>query len=155
MKRSFADDDSGVNITIEYIMHFAILMVLFVVMIFTYQSIMTQSKSVVTFEEMRVISNDIANRIVLFDRAVAAAKAHGGSIDKMSMTFETPAQIAERSYGIEVSDKSVVLSPFDDRTVKISASYTTANKIRQASISSSSRYHTISYDKNTDEIVVT
>lgn len=155
MERRSLNDDSGVNVTLEFILNFGVVLVLFTVLVVTYQSIMTQSQNIVTNEELKVVSNDIANRIVMFDRVLDSTKSSGGAIDELNMTFEIPDQIAGRGYSVYITGTSVDCVPFNDATINVRANFTIYHSIDPTVISSASGNHMIRYDRVNDKIVVT
>jgi hypothetical protein len=154
MGRKIIKDESGVNVIIEYLMSFAIIMVLFTIVILMYQSSMARSNTVAMNEELKIYAGDIANRIVTFDRMVNTTEARGGTIGGFENDFDTPTQITGMTYSIILTDNSVQLQPLDRNIMPVSISFKTSHKVTPTTVPSSALNHVISYNKITHEIEV-
>lgn len=155
MSRSMKDDDSGMNVILEYILTFAIVIILFGVLLFTFNAIMVQSKSVIMYDDFKIISNDVASRIVIFDRLMSGASAQGGSIDSLNISFDVPPTIGDKTYNINITDKYVEVFAPGEQTALARASFQTTYAVRPSFISSSWGHYIITYNKTANAMEVT
>lgn len=105
MAPKLMEDESGVNILIEYIINFAIMLILFTVILLTYQSLMTHSNNNTTEEQLTVVANDIANKITLFDGIITSTETHGTTgtaFISLSQTFDMQTQLSGNTYYVDV-----------------------------------------------------
>lgn len=167
MAPKLMEDESGVNILIEYVMNFAITLILFTIVLLTYQSLMTQSNNNVTEEQLKIIANDIANKITAFDNVVSSSSnnrfisstygSDSGTINSLSQTFNMQSQISGHTYYIDIyyngpapSDGYVVAHTSDTNIVPVKASFRTNHPVDATTsdpitIQSASLTHMISY----------
>jgi hypothetical protein len=164
--RKLIEDDSGVNVLLEYIINFGVLLVLLTLVWLTYQTIITESNNTIAHEEYRVFANDIANRIVLFDSMAKSTVEMGGSnsfsqLDsKLELTFDTPPELADMAYTIDITGditgNSVKVSSADRYSVTpITATFKTTYPVKTTRISGSVAVHTIKFNSALSEIEVT
>lgn len=154
MGRNIINDESGVNIIIEYLMNFAIILVLFTIVILMFQSVMAQSNTTAMSEELKIYAGDIANRIVTFDRMIDTTEARGGNIGEFENNFDAPVQITGMTYSIILTDNSVQLQPLDRNIMPVTISFYTSHKVTPTTVPSSALNHVISFNKGTDKIEV-
>ena len=154
MGRKIIEDESGVNVIIEYLMSFAIIMVLFTIVILMYQSTMARSNTVAMNEELKIYAGDIANRIIAFDRMVNTTEARSGTISGFENDFDTPTQIAGMTYSIILTNNNVQLQPLDRNIMSVNISFNTSHKVTPTTVPSSALNHIISFNKTTDQIEV-
>lgn len=155
MRRTFFKDDLGVNVIIEYLMNFTILIILFTVILSTDQSLINRSNSNIAYSEYSVYANDIANRIVVFDRMVSSSTAQGGSVNDLNATFMTQGKIAGQSYVIKISgngEKNVGIYSSDGQTLLVKAGFNTTIPVDTKTLESSNDFHTITYKNNMIEV---
>lgn len=161
MVRKFREDDTGVNVLLEYIINFGVLLVLLTLVWLMYQTIITESNNTIAHEEYRVFANDIANRIVLFDSIAKSTTEMGGSDsfsspNSLVLYFDTPPELADMAYTIDITGNSVTVSSADRYSVTpITATFKTTYTIKPTIIPGSSAAHTIKFNSATDKIEVT
>jgi len=155
LRRKLMEDESGVNVLVEYIVNFGVLLVLLTIVLLLYQSIITGSSNAIAHEEYRIFANDLANRIVLFDRMIDSTRSMGGSISGLELAFDTPAEIAGMAYTIDFDANSVEVASADSRAVDpIKATFNTKYGVCDRTVYGSGR-HKIWFDAMNNTIEVT
>lgn len=157
--RKFSEDDSGVNVLLEYIINFGTLLVLLTIVWLTYQTIITESNNTIAHEEYRVFANDLANRIVLFDSIASSTTDMGRDLSApydLVLYFDTPSELGDMGYNIDITDNSVTVSSADRYSVDpVTATFNTTYDVKTTKIIGSSATHTIKFNSAVPEIEVT
>lgn len=158
MVRKFREDDTGVNVLLEYIINFGVLLVLLTLVWLMYQTIITESNNTIAHEEYRVFANDIANRIVLFDSMAKSTAEQGGPDSfsqpdsKLVLMFDTPPELADMAYTINITGNSVTVSSADRYSVTpITATFNTTYHVKPTTIPGSSAVHSIKFNNSAFE----
>jgi hypothetical protein len=131
---------------------------------------MTQSNNNVTEEQLKIIANDIANKITVFDRVISSTDNNRiitastsypdyGTITSLSQTIDMQTQISGHTYYIDIyynnpnpHEGYVVVHTSDTNVIPVKASFTTTHTVKAStqSIQSASLNHVISYNTNTN-----
>ncbi len=155
MRRKLMEDESGVNVLVEYIINFGVLLVLLTIVLVLYQSIITGSSNAIAHEEYRIFANDLANRIVLFDRMIDSTCSLGGSIDDLELAFDAPAEIAGMAYTIDLDPNGVEIASAESAAVDpIRATFNTKYPVCDRTIYGYG-YHKIWFNTTANRIEVT
>lgn len=148
MAPNLIEDESGVNMLVEYVLNFAIMLILFTIVLLTYQSLMTQSNNTATEEQLKIVANDVANKITLFDNIISSTEAHGVTgtgITSLSQTFDTQTQISGHTYYIDVHSNYVEVHTADMNILPVKMGFKTVKTVDVTTLTSASLTHTISY----------
>jgi hypothetical protein len=155
MAPKLMEDESGVNILIEYVMNFAIMLILFTIVLLTYQSLMTQSNNATTEEQLKIVANDVAYKITLFDSIITSTETHGATgtaFNSLSQTFDTQTQISGQTYYINVHNNYVVVHTADTNIIPVKVNFKTVKTVDETTITSASLTHKISYTSGHIEV---
>jgi hypothetical protein len=105
--KTLTRDDSGVNITLEYIFSLMIMVILFSMMVLTIGNIQTNSDRIVLKEEFDIISNDLANRISAFSNEVYLSNQTGTNrqviVNNNIVYFDLPELVQGKQYNVSIT----------------------------------------------------
>jgi hypothetical protein len=106
MKTELPNDDSGVNIILEYLFTLVVMVILFSMMIMTIGNVMDTTDRIVLKEEFDIIANDIANRISAYSSEVYIINGSGTDdctfVDDHVVYFDLPELVQGKQYQVSI-----------------------------------------------------
>jgi hypothetical protein len=162
--KTITRDDSGVNITLEYMFSLMVMVILFSMMVLIIGNIQTNSDRIVLKEEFDIISNDVANRISAFSNEVYLSEQTGTNrqviVDDNMIYFDLPELVQGKQYNV-----SIIYDPsLNTGTVKVTymsnvnifstASFYSHIAVKNSSFYSQQGKYNIYFNKSSGEIEV-
>lgn len=151
-------DDSGSNVLIEYIFMILIMASFFTIFILMLSNVIGTSNRVVIGQELSVVSNDLANRIVAFSGKVSIDQYNNShwvsNISSNTEEIDLPDMVEGKPYLVEVTyEESTMTGAIKvtyeyDRSINSTAHFRSSIKVIPSSIASTDYNPRIFYDKN-------
>ncbi len=154
------EDESGVNILLEYIYTLIVTMVLFTIIVLMVANMKGVSDSIAIEEQLDVIANDVADRLSAFTSNVYMNSQQDDSFKAIiaghSVYFELPQLVEGKQYSINISTSgtlgTVVVSYASNSNVKSAATFKALVPVKNATLYSQDGAYGIYYDGNVVEM---
>lgn len=161
-KPGFSHDDSGANILVEYVFMIVIMAIFFSVFLLMMNTVIGNANRVVIGQELGVVANDVANRIVAFSGKIGIDQHDNtywaSDVSDDTEEIDLPDMVNGKPYYVQVtySDSTqsgaVTVVYGDDYSINSTAHFRSAVRVIPSKISSTDNNPGIYYEKTDDTI---
>lgn len=155
-------DDSGASVLIEYMFLIVIMAIFFTMFLFLLNTVIVNSNRVVIMQELDIVANDVANRIVAFSGKVAIEQYNNtywaSDVSSNTEEIELPDMVNGKPYNVQVtySDSTgayaVKVTYGDDYSINSTAHFRSGTKVTPSMINSTGYNPRIYYEKTEGSI---
>ena len=148
--KKFIKNEDSVSITVGFILTLSLTVLVFSAIILSFYALTQQSEKITLKESFDILGNGIALKITTVDTLVNVTHGYGGTINSLEYEFSIPAYIADEEYGVNITNKQLILE--SDNDVKAWIPFNTSTMIEERVILSNAQDYIMVYNKTGNSV---
>ncbi len=156
MRSSLAWDESGVAVSVGFILLVAVTAMSLVMILLSFNGLMQSSEDIVVREEFRSLGIGIGQRVERLDSLVGLVEGVHGNITILEWDFRVPPRVAGNTYVVNVTANSTeggITLVAGDIRVEMPLRVHNARRVKGV-FSSMPQEHTLKYNRTSREIII-
>lgn len=150
--KKFIKNEDAVSITVGFILTLSLTVLVFSAIILSFYSLTQQSEKITLRESFDILGSGMALKITTMDTMVNITQSYGGAVNSLEYEFTIPASIANEGYGINITNKQIILE--SDNDVKAWVPLNTSTRIEERQIFSNAQDYEMVYNNTGNSIKI-